>query len=69
MKFKCIKNERKFFFNCREEVSGLTVGKIYQGSLVAIGPAGYTVIIIYDDNNEWSQFWREELEFFKPAEE
>jgi len=67
MKFKCINNEREKLFGKFEKIKGLTVGKVYIGSVSSNGHYDPT-IIIYDDNRQWTKFWGPEVNKFEPHE-
>ena len=56
MKLKCINNQEKLWFSKTETISGLTVGKVYIGNVCFVGESLVPVVIVYDDNNKWSDF-------------
>lgn len=67
-KFKCVddKEDIGIFGKCLEEQEGLTIGKIYKGSLVAVGSSGHLCVAIFNDNKEWEVY---STELFEPGEE
>ncbi|CAB5221190.1 hypothetical protein UFOVP244_102 [uncultured Caudovirales phage] len=67
MKFKCVNNEIEKLFGKVEKINGLTIGKIYSGSVSSNGHYDPT-IIIYDDNKKWAKFWGSQVNFFEPVE-
>lgn len=62
MKFKCVNDQKLKMFGGYEQISGLTKGKEYMGSIVTPGQGGSIMIVVFDDAREWSWYLPEHFE-------
>lgn len=67
-KFKCVsdKEDVGIFSKDMQKQEGLTLGKIYKGSLVTVGQSGSLCIAVFNDDQEWEVY---STELFVPGEE
>jgi hypothetical protein len=55
MRYKCIKEIKSGWLNSGSE--GLTLNKVYDGSVVVTGQYGYDVqVVVFNDEREWTAY-------------